>query len=1213
MDLQTIKKYDSVILRNYLKPDINKPSHFLANTENSMNIFNKIKKDIFTFEEELYRSVYNDSIIIFVIKGTDVRFSSSDITYKECLLSGKQYEEVLTLAIQIIKKEIKLNDPENPIETVVSKFIAEIKIPLYVGHGGTSANKQNLYPEALETGGFFVTKNNIKKYVVFKQDRTCTSLRYKLEKTNSHHGSFNSVPFRFIDPLQKPQFLTLDINLNLNKLSLYIKSEKTLPSLNIILLISFLTDYSLDDLKNVLISRFENSYNKYDNKISDIIEILFYKTRNELKEYQEPNSSEAEDVENYININYYNYYEQNNPNTKNIKDKKKKTQDLVQFHEKTFVKLLLPSTNSYAALLDDPTITIKKKIKGMTIFYEFENFLIASFQNNIYPDKYHLANRRIASPGTTFEVVSIEIVKNIINDYREQIITHFKTNSQNSSITFKPYRKVQNIFNNIFNMQDKKHSIVIKPQKTINYSQRFSINNLVVLDSAIRLTKYFNCRDPSLSTWYYMGPVDTPDHGENVGINRRLNVGTKINDKDFETHRKLAKEISDFINSYVDKHSSLNENICKDVVNIILVDESEVWINCIEQTKILGLYKKLKEKKITNIFQSSLIDIALVPLYNCSDLKSLFPIKKYRTLRINIGNKIPFMPAYIVTDGELLFTKIEFKESLSELAKKKFDYIVTTYQFMEYLGPEEFLYSDVCESISVFQTLSLEERKKYDYVGFDSTLNVSILEAMIFDMGKMPGTRGIFSSSQLKNNVSSIQPDSLNIIEASKFTISGFQEPCITNDVLIESRIPKQSFGTHIIVAFMAYNNNIEDSFIVNEESVKNGMFVIVNTQLYKGSTSLKNTKTETSNIKYFRNSYSKLDEDFVPKENVVLEQGDALYGDTEAKVKKSNNVYYLQDNSIPYKFLIPGRVDRILLSNDDSSMNIRYTVATTHFLERGHKMSNQCAQKGTISKIAKAWELPYNINGVRPDLLLNSLSKIGRSTVNMYYQTLITSYYNNIPFGEDGKKQYINYKPFSDNDYNTLQELKTNLKKYYPQYSDKKIDNIFNCNELLFDPYTGEALKYKVFMGSIYFNRLTQISDEKISVHNRGRLNKLNQPPSGKQKGGSHRLGEMEMDVLATHGVANILYEVSKDSIEAQTIVNICQNCTNVATTVSNGTQTYLTCLNCKNLGLTPVFEKHNLTKVAKILISILNFRGVKLAIKNNEIPILYPSKINN
>ncbi|QKE44498.1 putative RNA polymerase 132 kDa subunit [Yalta virus] len=1212
MDLQTIKNYDSVILCNYLKPDINKPNHFLANTETSMHIFDRIKKDIFTFEEELYRLPVNNNIITsFVIKGLDTKFSCNDISYKECLLSGKQYEEVLTLVIQIIKKKIKINEPNNVSESIVSQFVAEIKIPLYVGHGGSSANKQNLYPEALETGGFFVTKNNIKKYVVFKQDRTCTSLRYRLEKTNSHHGSFNSVPFRFIDPLQKPQFLTLDLNLNLNKLSLYIKSEKTLPSLNIILLVSFLTGYPLDNIKDLLLSRFQNDINKYDNKISDVIEVIFFKTKNELKEYEEgetnkdPDLTEEEIVERYINTNYYHYYK------KNKTDETNKIQDFVQFHEKTFVKLLLPSTNSYFALLDDPSITMKKKIKGMTILYEFENFLIASFQNKIYPDKYHLANRRIASPGTTFEVVSIEIVKNIINDYKEQIVTHLRNNSQSTTINFKPYRKVQNVFNNIFNMQDKKHSIVIKPQKTINYAQRFNINNLVVLDSAIRLTKYFNCRDPSLSTWYYMGPVDTPDHGENVGINRRLNVGTKINDKDFETHRKLAKEISDYVNSYIEKHSKLNENICKDMVNIILVDESEVWIGCIEQTKIEGLYKNLKEKKITNIFQSNLIDIALIPLYNYNGLKTLFPIKKYRTLRINIGNKIPFMPAYIVDNGELLFTKINIKESLAELAKKKFEDIITTYSFMEYLGPEEFLYSDICESISVFQTLSLEERKKYSYVGFDNTLNVSILEAMIFDMGKMPGTRGIFSSSQLKNNVSSIQPDSLNIIEASKFTISGFQEPCITNDILVESRIPKQSFGTHIIVAFMAYNHNIEDSFIVNEESVKNGMFVIVNTQLYKGSTSLKNTKTETSNIKYFRNSYSKLDEDFVPKENVVLEQGDALYGDTEAKVKKSNNVYYLQDNSIPYKFLIPGRVDRILLSNDDSSMNIRYTVATTHFLERGHKMSNQCAQKGTVSKIAQAWELPYNINGVRPDLLLNSLSKIGRKTVNMYYQTLITNYYNNVPYGNDGKKQYINYKPFSDNDYNTLQELKTKLKEVYPDYSDKKLNNIFNCNEILFDPYTGEALKYDVFMGPIYFNRLTQISDEKISVHNRGRLNKLNQPPSGKQKGGSHRLGEMEMDILATHGVSNILYEVSKDSIEAQLNVNICQNCTNVATSISNGIQSYLTCLNCENLGLNPVFEKHNLTKVAKILISILNFRGVKMTIKNNPVPTLYPSQM--
>lgn len=1206
---------DLVITRNYLKPDKDKPNHFLYNTENSMKIFENNKNDIFTFEQVLNVVQDKTKKDTYIIKSSDIKTSHSDFTYKQCLMTGRQYEEIISMKIEIIKKTQKKTQDKSIIHpediNVICSSINETKIPVYVGHGGVSNNKKNYYPESLETGGFFVTKNNIKKYVVFKDDRTCTWPRYSLRKTNFHHVSFSSVPLRFIHPLNKPQFLTIDMDFNLNKLDINIASKKTLPSLNIIVLISYLTKINLQTIKEFLLSRFMDENKIYDNRIIDIIHILFNKTLFDLEIFNKTldgvdlKYSESKLIDIYIKKNFMSFYN---------KSKFDESNDII--FKKIFNELLLPGTNSLIEFLEQENVIIKthkRKIntKGMTLLSVLENILIASFQNPIYHDKYHLANKRIASPGTTFEVIAIEMIKNLIKDYSEQLNDQLKNNARSgSNLTFKPYRKIQNVYNNIFNMQDKKHSIVIKPQKSTNFAQRFVTNNLIVRDSTIRLPKFFNCRDPNLTTWHYFGPVDTPDHAEYVGINRRLNVGTKLSDKDFNTHKQLVKEFYEIIREYIKTHSKLNDHIDKDVASIIMVDESETWIGCIEQNHVKTLYQSLLKKKRQNIFETNLIDISLIPCYTETPLKILMPIDKYRMLRINIGNKIPMMPAYLVENGELVFEHMNYKEDISELRKKTFNQMTQEYEIMEFLGPEQFTYSNVCENIYTFKSLSLEERKKYHYVCFDNSLNLSILESMIFDISKMPGTRGIFSASQLKNSITSIQPDSLNIIEASKFTISGFQEPCITNDVLLESRIPKQSFGTHIIVAYMAYNHNIEDSIIVNKESVNNGLFMTINTLLYKGETDFPNLGSE-KNIKYFKNSYKKLDNDSVPKQNTVLEYGDALYGNSEAQLKKSNNVFYLQDNSIPYKFLIPGRVDRILLSTEDSTINIRYTVAVCHYLERGHKMTNQCAQKATISKVADAHELPYNSDGVKPDLILNSLSKIGRKTINMFDQTIVTNYYNMVPFGKDKKKEYINYKSFSNNNFQTFQKYKKDLKNTYPQYTENKINKIYNCEETLYDPYSGEMLKYDVFMGAIYFTRLTQISDEKISARNRGRLNKLNQPPSGKQKGGSHRLGEMEIDLIATHGCSNMIYEISKDSIEVQQYSLICQTCTGIATKVTNNNQSYYTCMNCENINLNPVFQRHLLSKTTKMLLGLLNFRGIKLNIKYNKTPLLFYSKL--
>lgn len=1197
MSSQAIKTIDRSVLSNYLKPTENKPNHFLYNTENSFKIFEEIKLDIFTFDELIYtHTMKNGTVKNYYVKSDKIESYSDDISYKECLMTGKQFEETVSFVTVIYY--VTKNKKQEIIDTKeLAKFGNEIKIPKYVGHQGKSPLKENVYPEQLEIGGFFVCKNNIRKFVTNEKTSLTTTLKYSYHKQSYHHGSFNSIPFRCVDPLITPQYLTIDLNLLPGKLSCIIKSEKTLPPLNIILLIAFLTNYSLDDIKKFLISRFKN----LDDKICNVIEIIFESTKNELLRYVDTkDTTEEENIEKYINVNYVQFVKKNANTDKKI-------------DENIFITLFLPSVNSYIKLTNNKSIVEKLKIKGMTVLYELENLIVAAFQTQIYPGKDNMSIRRIATPGTIFEIISTEIVKSIVNQYTMQVSESFKNNKNSTNINLKPFRKPQNTFNNIFNLQDTNHSNCIKPlSSTLNFAQKLNLPNLTVVYSRVKLTKYLAARDPDMSTWQFFGPVDTPDHGEDVGINRRLNVGTKINDKNFTTHKEIITSVSKYVSKFIEKNSKINYHIVEDMCNIIIVDDSEVCIGSIEQSLVKELYNNLKKNKREFVFGSNLIDISIIPLYEYTNMKILAPVEKYRAIRINTGNKIPFMPAYIIKNGIPVVKSLGFENQVDKIKKSSFDDLIFEYpDFMEYLGPEEFLYSNVCESLSVFETYTEEEKKLYDYVNFNSILNLSLLENMIFDIGKNIGSRGIFSCSQTKNNVSSIQPDSLNLLETSKFSIS-LHQPCVTNNVLLESKIPKQSYGSYVLVAFMSYNENIEDAFIVNEESANNGLFLTVSTQVYKGSTNLRGIRSETANIKYFRNSYKKLDNNFIPKLDVVLEKGDALYGDAEAKVKKSNNVYFLQDNSTPYKEINPGRVDRIHITNEGAETQIKYTVAVLNYLERGHKLAVN-AQKGTISDIRPQWDLPYDIHGNKPDLMINSLSLVGRKTNNMYMEGIVNNLYNLMPYDDNGKKQIIEYRSFSDNDIVSMEVIKNKLQESYPNFSKEKINKIFNCTETMFDPHTSEMLKYEVLMCPIYYQRMTQISDEKISVQNRGRLNKLNQPPSGKKNGGSHRIGEMEFDILATHGVSNLIYEISKDAIEVQENVYICKNCTDVATFITNKVRSYYTCLNCENMGITPVFESHNVTKVTKMLMAQLKFRGVKLLIKNNPIPALYPSQIKN
>lgn len=76
------------------------------------------------------------------------------------------------------------------------------------------------------------------------------------------------------------------------------------------------------------------------------------------------------------------------------------------------------------------------------------------------------------------------------------------------------------------------------------------------------------------------------------------------------------------------------------------------------------------------------------------------------------------------------------------------------------------------------------KKKKKIYILFDSSLFLSILVSAIFDIEKLPGVRSTFSTSQLKNSITSSSPDAINSLESSTISIDGYQEPVITNNTL---------------------------------------------------------------------------------------------------------------------------------------------------------------------------------------------------------------------------------------------------------------------------------------------------------------------------------------------------------------------------------------------------------------------------------------------
>lgn len=342
------------------------------------------------------------------------------------------------------------------------------------------------------------------------------------------------------------------------------------------------------------------------------------------------------------------------------------------------------------------------------------------------------------------------------------------------------------------------------------------------------------------------------------------------------------------------------------------------------------------------------------------------------------------------------------------------------------------------------------------------------------------------------------------------------------------------ALGQNILVAFIPWEGfNYEDAIVISEKLLQDDRYSSIHIEDF--SIDVRDTKlgpeVVTRDIPNIGEERLKnLDETGIIRIGAEVKSGDILVGKISPKGEgdltseerllraifgeKSRDV---KDSSLYLPHGEYGKVVDIKIFSREQGdklttgviQQIQVSVAQLKKISVGDKLAGRHGNKGVISRIAPAEDMPYLPDGTPVDMVLNPLGVASRMNIGQILETHL-----------GWAASRLGYKAASPAlDGVSEKQIKEELTKAgLPE--DGKIR--------LVNGKTGEYFDNKSTVGVMYVMKLHHLVDDKIHMRSIGPYSLITQQPlGGKAQFGGQRFGEMEVWALEGYGAAYTLQEM--------------------------------------------------------------------------------------